>query len=143
MARPPQHRADAPIVFIWSKDPAWDFERVNAELKADPEHVVKLYIDGKTRGDITAPDAEGRVVTDYLDGTETRVEMSRLKILDVARFRDASGRMGQLAAAKTAYAGDINGLVEAHGADFVFEMGEFALQCSEAPRPGEPKRSDS
>lgn len=148
MTRPPQHRGDAPIIFVSADDPAWNNKRVNDELRPLKgaelsAHIVGAYLRGETRGDITAPDHMGRTLGDYLDGSETRIELKRLKILDVARFRDLSKHMGQLGAAHAAYPGDVDELVEKHGAAFVFELGEFALLCSEAPRPGESKRSDS
>jgi hypothetical protein len=156
--RPPQHRADATPVFIFSMDEAWDYDRINAEqadlrkaaqsgdddaIKALRMHPYGRYIRGETRGDLTTPDANGVVVTDYLDGTETRIELRRLSILDVARFRDQSERVGRLAAARAAYDGSLEALLDAHGAELVFELGEFALRCSEAPRPGESSRSVS
>lgn len=151
MARPPQHRADAPISFFSSKAREWDNARINTELRALEgealaDHIVGAYLRGETRGDLYAKDSEGRTVLDYItigaDGVDG-IPLRRLSILDVARFRDAAGRAGQLGAARAAYDGDIEALADQHGADFVFELGEFALRCSEAPRPGEPKRSGS
>lgn len=148
MTHPPQHRADAQISFISANDKAWDNKRIQVELKALQgaalsDHIVGAYLRGETRGDLSAVDPEGRTIGDYLDGSQVTLELRRLKILDIARFRDASGRTGQLAAARASYDGDLDKLVDERGADFVFELGEFALRCSEAPRPGESKRSDS
>lgn len=156
MPQPPQHRADAPIVFIWSLDPAWDHERIVEEQKALRQaaksgdeadrdrvkgHAYGMYIRGETRGDVTAPFADGESVEKYLDGTEVRIECNRLGLLELAQYRDRGGRTGQLAAAAAAYDGSIEKLAEEHGADFVFDLGEFVMRCSEAPRPGESKRS--
>lgn len=148
MTNIPQHRADAPIVFVSSSDPAWDNKRVAEEMRglsgdALAGHIVGVYMRGESRGDITAPDSEGRTVIEYLDDDFEGVELRRIGIVDVARCRDQSGRVGQLAAARLAYDGKIDDLAEERGAEFVFELGEFALRCSEAPRPGEFKRSGS
>jgi len=155
---PPQHRADAPIVFIAPLDPAWDHERIQAEqkpllksAKSGDEAARKalnsqpygMYIRGETRGDVSTPSLDGATIADYLDGNEVRVEVRRLGLLELARFRDQGGRVGQFAAASAAYDGNVEELAEEHGAEFVFDLGEFVMRCSEAPRPGESKRSGS
>lgn len=145
---PPQHRADAPIVFVWSEDPAWKDDAYKADVDGMPkgehgEHCVPQYLAGFTRGDLSAPDADGRVASDYLEPDANKVELKRLSLLDVARCRDAGGRVGRLHAARIAYEGDVDELFADHGAGYVFQLGEFALRCSEAPRPGESKRSGS
>ncbi len=147
MPNPPQHRADAPIVFVVSNDPAWDHDRFNTEIKqgdakARASHPVGMYVRGETRGDLTAIGGNGCAAEDYLDDY-TGIELKRLGIIEVARCRDQSPRVGQLAAARLAYDGNFDALVDEKGAEYVFELGEFALRCSEAPRPGESKRSDS
>lgn len=148
MPHPPQHRPDAPIIFVWTEDPGLDTERFIAEcnsLRGDAleAHPVAAYMRGLTRGDIHAPGPNGVAFVDYLDGTETQYELKRLKAMDVCRARDQGGRVGQMLAAGLAYDGDIGELADARGMAFVWELGEFALRCSEAPRPGEPKRSGS
>lgn len=77
LKRPPQHRVDAPIVFVHPVDPAWDRERVAAEQAEmrtageDPKnHPYARYHGGWTRYDLDAPATVlGRVTTarEYLD----------------------------------------------------------------------------
>jgi hypothetical protein len=85
LKRPPQHRVDAPIVYIDQDDDAWDKARIEAEIGAAaraqkawldererameageeftlepphdaPEgHPVRLYQNGSTRSDLNAP----------------------------------------------------------------------------------------
>lgn len=146
MPHPPQHSVDAPIVFIFSADPAWDDDRIAEELKTASDkgaHIVAQYLSGLTRGDLGAPDAQGRTVTQYLEPGYEAQELKRLGLLEVARCRDLGGRVGQFHAAKAAYVGDLDALLDEQGARYVFALGEFALRCSEAPRPGESKRSAS
>lgn len=77
--RPPQHRIDAPILFVHATDTAWDEERIQREQQAmrsaDPpqeasSHPVARYLGGFTRYDLdAAATVLGQVVTvrDYLD----------------------------------------------------------------------------
>lgn len=75
MLRPPQHRVDAPIVFVHPSDPAWDKERVDKEMTELGDraqyHPVVRYLGGWTRYNIDAPGtlADGSVTTarEYLD----------------------------------------------------------------------------
>lgn len=61
LKRPPQHRADAPPLFIYQGDDAWDWERINRERDeleksgAKGGHPVDHYLGGATRYDIDAP----------------------------------------------------------------------------------------
>lgn len=75
MLRPPQHRADAPIVFIHPSDDAWDHDRVKVDLADAVDHPLQLYWGGHTRYDLT-PD-----VMAYLkpDGKPTKFYLRRLK----------------------------------------------------------------
>lgn len=75
MLRPPQHRADAPVVFIHPCDDAWDHARIESELKdADDDHTLKRYWGGHSRYDLT-PDVQA-----YLkpDGRPTKFYLRRL-----------------------------------------------------------------
>lgn len=77
--RPPQHRVDAPIVYVHPSDEAWDHARVAKEqaamAAADPpqdplQHPFARYHGGWTRYDLDAQATVlGAVVTvrDYLD----------------------------------------------------------------------------
>jgi hypothetical protein len=77
LKRPPQHRVDAPIIFVHPSDGAWDHERVRdeqarmAELGEDPKrHPYAQYQGGWTRYDLGATATVlGQVVCvrDYLD----------------------------------------------------------------------------
>lgn len=77
LKRPPQHRVDAPIIFVHPSDGAWDHERVLAEqaemvkLEQDPKrHPYAQYHGGWTRYDLGATATVlGSVVCvrDYLD----------------------------------------------------------------------------
>lgn len=87
---PPQHRADAPIVFVHHDDSAWDMERVRAEqaeirdTNGDPtQHPVARYLGGYTRYDLDAPgQVLGRPTTarEYIDENKqpTRWTLRRL-----------------------------------------------------------------
>jgi hypothetical protein len=78
--RPPQHRIDAPIVFVHRSDSAWDRDRIEREKadmrKADldpRDHPVDRYLGGFTRYHLDAQaTVGGEVVTvrSYLDDTK-------------------------------------------------------------------------
>lgn len=95
LKRPPQHRVDAPIVYIHPSDSAWQTDRVAAEqaaMKARGEepkmHPVARYQGGWTRYDLDAQfTLEGKVVTarDYLDEAQ-QPTMWRLHRLNVAQW---------------------------------------------------------
>ena len=74
MLRPPQHRADAPIVFIHPADEAWDQDRINQDCKDKPDHPVQQYFGGHTRYDLTPQ------VIEYLkpDSQPTKFYLRRL-----------------------------------------------------------------
>ena len=62
--RPPQHAADAPILYVCSEDDAWDLERIERERKAlknegGGRHCLDVYYSGETRYDIDAPHTVG------------------------------------------------------------------------------------
>src|SRR5689334_11416959 len=81
--RPPQHRVDAPIMFVHPTDTAWDYPRIKAEQEkmresgADPlMHPVARYHGGWTRYDLDAQATLfGEVVRprDYLDESKQPV----------------------------------------------------------------------
>lgn len=82
MLRPPTHRADAPIVYVHPKDPAWDRERIDRELKAlrdegkpESQHPVLRYQGGFTRYDVDA-------IADYLKPDATRFYLKRIGVFD-------------------------------------------------------------
>ena len=90
LKRPPEHRADAPIVFVHPLDDAWDNDRVREEQEAmeaageDPtSHPVAMYHGGFTRFDITANVQfldKSAAPQDYLDESK-RPEKWHLKRL--------------------------------------------------------------
>lgn len=82
MLRPPQHRADAPIVYVHPSDPAWDHDRIKRELadlkkddKPEHSHPVLRYQHGHTRFDIQA-------IQDYLGPDATRWYFKRIGAVD-------------------------------------------------------------
>jgi len=85
--KPPQHRIDAPAVLILRDDPAWDFERVEAELEElgddSADHPVTAYFRGATRYDTGA-------VESYLqsDKQPLRINIRRLPVDRLARVQD-------------------------------------------------------
>jgi hypothetical protein len=74
---PPQHRSDAPIIFVHRSDPAWDNERIKAEQaemvkrEEDPSlHPVARYLGGWGRYDLDAAYTflgKSATARDYLD----------------------------------------------------------------------------
>lgn len=82
--RPPQNSIDAAATWIHPDDPAWDKDRIDAEIKEmteldqpieEDEHPVRRWGHGKTAFDIDAsmshPLLEERVTArDYLDSTQ-------------------------------------------------------------------------
>lgn len=77
LKRPPQHRIDAPILYVHQSDEAWDHDRIVAEQGEmasrgeDPhQHPVARYLGGFTRYDLDAAATfAGKVTTprEYLD----------------------------------------------------------------------------
>lgn len=90
--RPPQHRIDAPIIYIHDSDTAWDNDRVTAEQKQlrekdlDPRmHPVARYQGGFTRYDLGAETSllgQSVTVADYLDESKqpTKWTLRRLTV---------------------------------------------------------------
>ena len=61
LKRPPQHRADAPIVYVHPRDKAWDHDRITREQaemkqagKDATKHPAAQYMGGHTRYDLDA-----------------------------------------------------------------------------------------
>lgn len=82
MLRPPQHRADAPIVFVHPKDPAWKNDEIEKDLKAWKEsgqavsaHPVVRYRAGHTRYDIS-------LVQQYLGEQPTKFYFKRIGVVE-------------------------------------------------------------
>lgn len=107
---PPQHRIDAPIVWIHRDDSAWDADRIEADLEKmraenlDPaDHPVLRYHGGWTRYDIDArATLFGETVSarDYLDESKapTRWHLRRLtsaEWYDVAPLWERAARTGE------------------------------------------------
>lgn len=92
LKRPPNHRIDAPIIFVHDSDSAWDNERVVAEQKRlreaglDPKmHPVARYQGGFTRYDLSADTVlfgASVTVADYLDDSKqpTKWTLRRLEV---------------------------------------------------------------
>jgi hypothetical protein len=118
MAHPPQHSADAEIVFISESDPAWDRryrEEIDALTEAKGsslEHPMVAYYTGRTRFDLDAP---GTIVTGEDDGGPTygtarprdylrpeavprTYHLRRMRSLEVARCDDVGGATSALVA---------------------------------------------
>lgn len=76
MLKLPQHRADAPIVFVHPSDEAWDQEKIGKELgdEAEDDHPIRLYWGGFTRYDLN-PKVQSYLRT---DGNPTRFHLRRL-----------------------------------------------------------------
>lgn len=108
--RPPQHRIDAPIVYVHQDDDAWNIERVREEQKRmaaagedQKHHPVALYQGGWTRYDLNA---KGTVlgdvvaVSDYLDEGKhpMRWVLRRLTVTEwyeVHALFERAARMGE------------------------------------------------
>lgn len=162
---PPQHSVTARIEFISLNSDAWDGERWTEDIEAlvvageDPnDHAIRRYFAGLSRGDLDAPDSQGNTARSYLrKGDPVEVfALRRLRATKTARLRDQGGRLAQLAALASALEStpeqefgrplaesQLDAFVDRYGLDLACEIGEFALLCSEAPRPGESKRSGS
>jgi len=94
MKRPPQHRADAKIVYVHPADESWDDERIRDEQdemkkrgEKTTDHPVARYLGGWTRYDLDAPATlDGKVVTprEYLDPSKPATEwhLKRLRTED-------------------------------------------------------------
>lgn len=162
---PPQHSITAAIRYIPSA--AFDISRVSKERASMPRdgdhHPVVLYFAGESRYDLDAPYPVGDDLVsarDYLlpDHTCPEWELRRLRMAQVARCRDAGGRVGQLEAFRLSFVsvrgiegaptmGDDQTLTEAQAekiADVVglaalYDVGEAALRASEAPKAAEKK----
>lgn len=95
--RPPEHRADADMLFIPEIDDAWDHDRIAAARKATPKGdqcAVDRYFEGLTRFDLDAPHTAGGQVEyarDYLrpDATPTVFKLRRVKGSERERARRA------------------------------------------------------
>lgn len=108
LKRPPPNRVDAPIVFVHPDDPAWDKERIDAEMEAlgprQHEHPIVRYIGGWTRYDLDAQTTyEGKVVTarEYLDETKqptmwTLRRLTHEEWYEVRPMVDRSYQLGEL-----------------------------------------------
>lgn len=120
MATPPQHSITARIEYISKHDPAWDIDRINAELDGlEPdqidEHPATKYFRGETRFDLDAP---GTVY--LLDGTTRQCamreylkpgvepvtwEQRRLTVAELSVCEDLGGVRGNELALRYALAG--------------------------------------
>jgi hypothetical protein len=107
--RPPQHRIDAPILYVHPSDDAWDkprFESEKEQMRAaglDPrDHPLELYFGGFTRYDLSAKaTVAGEVVTlrSYLDDAK-HPTIWKLRRLTVHEWYDVSPIWEQEAIAK-------------------------------------------
>ncbi len=93
MRKPPQHALDATPVYVLHTDPAWDNDRIERELEADPEgqHPQVAYYSGATRFDLHAPAqwaGEETSAAEYLTGRAARFELRRLTVHKIAEIRD-------------------------------------------------------
>ncbi len=161
---PPQHDVTSRIEFISLDSDAWDGQRWTDEIEElDPEdrnrHAIRLYFSGLSRGDLDAKDFAGNSARMYLRPSDSPdvFGLRRLGARQTVQLRDLGGRTSQLAAAAASLAASPSGasfrrglteaqldeLCDEYGVDRICELGEFALKCSEAPRPGESKRSGS
>lgn len=98
MALPPIHRLDAPMVYVFPDDGAWDDERYKqeiADMSAEDKlaHPLTRYVQGETRWDI-AP------VEEYLrpEGNPARFYLRRMTLQQWGRARDLAYR-GELSLA--------------------------------------------
>ena len=98
--RPPQHSIDATPILVLPEDPAWDLDRIEAELEGVPEddrqaHPYAQYQRGDTRYDlharVTWPGGEGSAA-DYLGDGATRFILQRLSVEHFAEVQDAFSR---------------------------------------------------
>lgn len=81
LKRPPQHRADAKIVYIHPQDEAWDRDTIEAEAKrmkevgeSPTQHPWSLYTGGHNRYDLDAEYTvlgEVKRARDYLDESKS------------------------------------------------------------------------
>lgn len=108
LRRPPQHRADAEIIYVSPIDPAWRADAIVAERKAleeageDPaQHPASLYLSGSTRYDLHARlrwKGGEAPATDWLDlPSAYRFTLRRLPPRLFSRVharRDAAARAG-------------------------------------------------
>lgn len=87
--KPPQHRIDATPTLILGDDPAWDMDRLEAELTTQGPHPWRAYIHGETRFDLHA-EIHGGTAADYLRSGEqpTTWTLRRLGVANVARVQD-------------------------------------------------------
>lgn len=98
--RPPQHRIDAPGVYVHAAESAWDEERIireqtEMEERGDSasDHPVARYLGGWTRYDLDASETLGdQVVTvrEYLDMAKSPA-MWKLQRLSVTDHYDVQG----------------------------------------------------
>lgn len=100
MNQPPQHDIDSTPIVVLAGDPGWDTDRIEAEIKGlEGEdlmaHPYVSYMAGRTRYDLSAeckwPGGIG-CPGDYLNGTETRIEIRRMRLRERCEVRDARDR---------------------------------------------------
>ena len=96
--KPPAHRIDAQPVLVRATDPAWDLDRLDAELDSlDPAersaHPWAAYMAAGTRYDLHA-DAGNGSAADYLrPGSEPVAwTLRRLSVTQMARVQDMFSR---------------------------------------------------
>ena len=149
---PPQHSITAPITVYAFR--AFDADRIIAEREGMPNpdaHPFSIYWSGESRFAIDTPYQVGDqtlTARDYLlpDHGCREWKPRRLKAIEVARCRDAGGKVGQLQAFALS-CGDgrplsdaqVESLVDEYGHEEVCWVGEAALRASEAPKATEKK----
>ena len=130
--RPPQHRADAPGVFIPRTDESFDRDRYDAEIRKMREaklpiadHPIERYYSGRTRYDLDASDLLfGQEVTARGYFSREAPEMFVLRRLGRAEFHRVmhlaeAGQVveGQLLACRYGVAAVENSTVRLQGAE--------------------------
>ena len=170
MDRPPQHRADAPLLYIPPGD-HWDTNRVIAELDRMPAneretHPYTQYRSGVTRFDLDAPGGGGTTPRDYLkpEAAPPTWRLRRLPIREVATCLDLSDHESKMLAFRLGAKGldpmpeglafspppgqacgehELDAVAEALGTGAVFDVGRAILAASQRPTRAEGKRSGS
>lgn len=98
--RTPQHSIDATPVLVLPEDPAWDLDKIEAEIEgldveARQAHPYAQYQKGETRYDlharVTWPGGEGSAA-DYLKDGGLRFVLQRLSVEHFAEVQDAFSR---------------------------------------------------
>jgi hypothetical protein len=96
--KPPQHAIDSSPVLVLPTDPAWDHDRIDAEIAEaeDPEsHPWVLYQNGESRYDLTAKFswAGGEAsAKEYLGDGAVMFHLRRHRLAHMAEVQDAMDR---------------------------------------------------